>query len=196
MGLLAPRISAREVEYIRSRMAQLQETVALVNTTTKPEVFFKRLHMSLDILMELTAYEKYGIFKGSKPTDDYNRLLRNLDTTVNDFIDRALVANQQKLASLKTDSAKRNNREKFAASLIAAFDCANTFWSGSFSQTRIIPHYTGPLYTANNYRRVQAISRENRNQPAYCSQCGGKLNGQANFCAQCGAKVQNIVCIK
>lgn len=196
MGFFAPKIPTREVEYIRSRMAQLQETVALVNTTTKPEVFFKRLHMSLDILMELRAYEKYGIFKGSKPTDDYNRILSNLDTTVNDFIDRALAANQQKVASLKTDSAKRNNREKFAASLIAAFDCANTFWSGSFSQTRTFPHYTGPLYTANNYRRVQAISRERQNQPSYCSQCGSKLIGQANFCAQCGAKVQSTILTK
>ena len=193
MGLFTPKISPREAEYVRTKMVQLQDTVRLVNTTTKPDVFFKRLNFALDILLDLQSYERYGIFKGSTPTNDYNKIIRNMEATVNDFIDRALAENRKKIASLKTESAKQNNRDKFASSLIAAFDHANTFWSGSFSSTRVFPHYTGPLYTANNYRRVQNILYETRNQPAYCSKCGTKLSGQANFCTQCGAKVQNIV---
>ena len=157
MGLLTPKLPDREMGYVRTRMNQLQDSVQLLNSTTKPDVFFKRLNMTLDILLELRLYERYGIFKGSRPTDDYNKIIRNMESTVNDFINRALAANQQKIAGLKSETAKQNNHDKFVVSLIAAFDCANTFWSGSFSQTRVLPHYTGPLFTPNNYRRVQAI---------------------------------------
>ena len=157
MALFTPRISPRELEYVRARLQQLHDTVDIVNTTIKPDVFFKRLNFSLDILLDLQNYEKYGIFKGSTPTDDYNAIIRNMDATVNDFIDRAVDANQQKLAALKTESAKKRNNERFVSALVAAFDNANTFWSGSFSQTRAIPHYTGPLFTPSNYHRVQDI---------------------------------------
>lgn len=185
---MKPSISPRELEYVCSRMQQLQDSVNLVNTTTKPDVFFKRLNFSLDILLDLQTYEKYKIFKGSKPSDDYNKIIRNLEATVNDFIDRVLVANQKKIASLKTESAKENNREKLAVSLIAAFDCANSFWSGSYSQTRAFPHYTGPLFTENNYRRVQAIFYAMDGWPLYCTNCGNKLSDGANFCARCGMR--------
>lgn len=157
MGLFTPKLPDREMGYVRTRMNQLQDSVQLLNSTTKPDVFFKRLNMILDILLELQSYERYGIFKGSTPTQDYNKIVHNLDATVNDFIDRALMENKRKVAALKSETAKQNNRQKFAGSLLDAFNRANTFWSGSFSQTRAYPHYTGPLFTPNNYRRVQVV---------------------------------------
>lgn len=153
MGLFAPKISPRDLKYVHSRMAQLQDTARLLNTTTKPDVFFKRLNFALDILLDLQSYEKYKIFKASTPTGDYNKIVRNMESTVDDFIDRAIEANRQKLATLKTEKAKKNNYEKFIVSLVSSFDCANTFWSGDRGHL----HYTGPLFTANNYRRVQAL---------------------------------------
>lgn len=188
MGLFAPRISTQDMEYVRTRMKQLQESVNLVNTTTKPDVFFKRLNFALDILLDLQSFEKYKIFKASTPTSDYNRIIANMESTVDDFIDRALQAHNEKIASLKTEKAKESNREKFATSLIAAFDCANTFWSGSFSQTRAFPHYTGPLFTENNYRRVQAITGAVDDPSTYCTKCGNKLNDGDIFCCRCGTK--------
>ena len=186
---MRPRLSPAEMERIQTRMNQLQDCVYLINTTTKPDVFFRRLHMALDVLLDLRSYESFNIFKGSRPSDDYNRILYNLDTTVNAFIDRALEANQQKINSLKTEKAKENNHNKFVTSLIAAFDCANTFWSGSFSQTRVIPHYTGPLFTANNYQRVQALFYSDCNRSRFCTKCGSKIDDGDNFCMQCGSKV-------
>lgn len=153
LGLFTPKIPPKEMERVRSRLVQLQDSVHLLNTTTKPDVFFKRLNFTLDILLDLKSYEKYKIFKGSTPTSDYNKIICNMEPTVDDFVDRAIEANNRKLASLKTESAKKRNYEKFIDSMIAAFDCANTFWSGS----RGFPHYTGPLYTENNYRRVKEL---------------------------------------
>jgi hypothetical protein len=153
MGFFTPKITSSQLQHVQTAMKQLQESVYLLNNTTKPDVFFKRLNFSLDLLLDLQTYEKYKIFKGNTPVNDYNKIVRNMESTVNDFIDRAIEANCQKLATLKTDKAKRNNYEKFVIALIAAFDCANTFWSGN----RGFPHYTGPLYTDNNYRRVQTL---------------------------------------
>ena len=153
MGFFTPKITSSQLQHVQTAMKQLQESVYLLNNTTKPDVFFKRFNFSLDLLLDLRTYEKYKIFKGNTPTSDYNKIVRNMESTVNDFIDRAIEANRQKLATLKTDKAKKNNYEKFVIALIAAFDCANTFWSGS----RGFPHYTGPLYTENNYRRVKEL---------------------------------------
>lgn len=153
MGLFTPKITNAQLQQVRNTMNQLQESVNLLNTTTKPDVFFKRLNFTLDLLLLLHTFEKYNIFKGSSPINDYRRIIANMEVTVNDFIDRAIEANNQKLASLKTEAAKKRNYEKFVDSLIAAFDCASTFWSGN----RGYPHYTGPLYTENNYRRVKEL---------------------------------------
>ena len=154
MGLFTPKISPSELSRVRTAMKQLQDSVNLINSTDNPEVFFKRLNFSLDLLLELRQYEKYKIFKSSLPSRDYLKIISNLEATVNDFIDRALLANERKSATLKTESAKKRNKQAFAQKLLNAFDCANTFWSGSFSQSRTYPHYTGPLYTPANYKRV------------------------------------------
>ncbi len=156
-GLFTPRISQQELQYVQTLLNQLQDSARILNTTTKPDVFFERLNFSFDLLLELQSYEKYNIFKANTPTDDYQKIISNLDATVNDFIDRAVATNDKKIANLKTESAKKRNREDFAIKLISAFDCAHTFWTGNFSQSRTFPHYTGPLYTQSNYLRVQAI---------------------------------------
>lgn len=153
MGLFTPKISAWQAAYVEQRLQQLQDTVRLINTTTKPDVFFKRLHFSMDILLDLQRYEKYKIFKGSLPSRDYAKIIANLEAIVDDFVSRAVEANNIKIASLKTDAAKTRNSEKFCISLISAFDCAQTFWSGS----KGLPHYSGPLFTPSNYQRVQEM---------------------------------------
>lgn len=153
MGLFTPKISKAQLQVVQTALTQLHDSANLINTTVNPSVFFKRLHFTLDLLLRIQPYERYKIFKGGTPTQDYNRIISNLEATVNDFIDRAVDANQRKIASLKTESARERNREKFAISLISAFDCAHTFWEGD----RGFPHYKGPLFTENNYRRVQAI---------------------------------------
>lgn len=153
LGLFAPKITKAQQSHISLSLKQLNDSASLVNTTVKPDVFFKRLHLTLDLFMDLMQYEKYKAFKKSSPTKNFNSVVGNMEATVNDFIDRAVEDNQKKIDGLKTDKAKVNRNEKFANSLMAAFDSADTFWSGN----TLRPHYTGPLFTDNNYRRVQEI---------------------------------------
>lgn len=72
---------------------------------------------------------------------------------MNDFIDRAMEAERVKLSKLKTERGKQNEYERFVCALVAAFDCAHTFWTGNNSY----PHYTGPLFTDKNYKIAEAI---------------------------------------
>lgn len=153
MGLFTPRISKPQLEFVQLTLKQVQDSAKLINTTVRSDVFFKRLNFTLDLLLRLQPYEKYKIFKGSTPTNDYNRIISNLEATVDDFITRAIEANCKKLASLKTEKARNRNREDFAIKLISAFDCAHSFWTGD----KAFPHYSGPLFTPANYRRVQAF---------------------------------------
>ncbi len=148
-----PKLSDKQLQCVRMTLMQVQDSAKLVNTTVKPDVFFKRLNFLLDLLLRLQPYERYGIFKNGLPSSDYRRIIANLEATVNDFIDRAVAANQAKIATLKTSKARERSRESFVVSLISAFDCAHTFWDGD----RGFPHYTGPLFTNKNYQRVQAI---------------------------------------
>ena len=153
MGLFAPKISPQQLQVVQNTMNQLQDSINLINTTYKPDVFFKRLNFTLDLLLLLQTYEKYRIFKGSTPTDDYRRIISDMSATVDSFIDRAYAEEQRTVSSLKTESAKRRHQEKFATALIAAFDCANSFWTGNIGY----PHYTGRLFSENNYCRVREI---------------------------------------
>lgn len=156
MGWFTPKISAMQVQQVGNLLKQSKESAHLVNTTVKPEVFFGRLNFLLDVLLELQKYEKYKIFSGSSPSRDYNRLLRDLEKTVDSFISRAIKANNEKIASLKTPAAKERNRSKFLISLSLGFGNANTFWQGN----GMLPHYSGPLFTEANKARIEKLLQE------------------------------------
>lgn len=153
MGLFTPKITPAQMQFVQATFKQMQDSGHLVNTTVKPDVFFKRLNFTLDLLLRLQAFEKYKIFKSGKPSQDYNRIVANLGATVDSFLDRAIEDNEKKVAALKTEKARKNKRDDLAVKLISAFDCAHTFWAGD----KGFPHYTGPLFTESNYKRVQAL---------------------------------------
>lgn len=150
MGLFTPKISAVQMDTVNAILKQLRETANVINTTVKPDVFFGRLNFALDCLLELQKYEKYKIFKKSTPSADYKRIIKNLNKTVDNFIDRAIENNHCKFSKLKTNAAKMKSYKDFIIALISAFDCAHTFWTGN----TIYPHYTGPLFTRKNYQRA------------------------------------------
>jgi hypothetical protein len=157
MGFFTPKISAHDLEYVTGRMNQLQDTIKLVNTTVKPDIFFKRLNFALDILLDLQQYEKYRIFKQSTPSSDYRKIVNNMEEIVDDFLDRAIANNEAKIASLKTAAAKTRNLNAFVDSLAFAFDHASSLWPGDRGK----PHYSGPLYTKQNLERVHKLFNEN-----------------------------------
>ena len=141
---------------INTALKQADDCAKLINTTVKPDVFFGRLNFLLGILLDLQKYERQKRFHPLTPTQQYNQILSNLDATVHDFIERSHHQAVQKAEAMKTEKGKLNTLSKYADSLSAAFDTANTFWTGNTG----CPHYTGTLYTANNLAQVNALCAE------------------------------------
>lgn len=156
MGLFAPKISRAQMNQVQILMKQISESVNLINTTAKPDVFFGRLNFTLDCLLELAKYEKYKVFKSGTPSSDYRKIVSNIEATVNSFIERAVASNKAKVASLKTEKAKERNYAKFIVSMAVAFEASHTFWQGN----GVYPHYTGPLFTESNHLKVKKMLAE------------------------------------
>lgn len=148
-----PKASPMQVSQAENLMKQLLECTTLINSTASSKTFFGRLHFSLDILLELQKFEKYNIFTGSTPTEDYQKLIDNLEATVDAFIDRSIIDHVKKHEHLKTQKAKDRNMYKHLSSLLLDFEESETYWSGN----NMYPHYTGPLYTDSNYQRVKEM---------------------------------------
>lgn len=153
MGLFTPKITPYALEHVQYGLKQINECAKLINTTVKPDVFFGRLNFLLDLLLDLQSYEKYHVFRGSTPSQDYQRIITNLEKTVNDFLDRATDKELNKISSLKTEKARKNRAEKFVISILTAFEMSHTFWVGNGAS----PHYTGPLYCDSNIDYFRSI---------------------------------------
>ncbi len=149
----SPKATSADIAQAENLMRQLSESTALLNKTNVAKTFFGRLHFTLDILLELQKYEKYNLFSNSTPTQDYEKILSNLEATVNDFIDRSISSHIAKHEHLKTQKAKDRNLYKHISSLLSDFEDSDTFWQGN----NMYPHYSGPLYTDSNYQRIKAM---------------------------------------
>ena len=95
----------------------IQDCVRLVNTTIKPDVFFKRHDMLKEKAYELTLLEPYLNFSGKSPSESYREILEKEQDTIFDFVNRYFMAEEDKVATLKTNKAKQNHYLAFYASL-------------------------------------------------------------------------------
>lgn len=154
MSIFAPKPPEHVLQQVNGLLKQEQESLNLVNTTVNPEVFFGRLNFLLDVLLELRQYEKYKIFKGISPTHRYKNILENLGEIVNDFIDRSYAKVLEKIRSLKTEKARQSNLEKYAQSMLSAFEVSNNYFTGHTGT----PHYSDRLYTEENLKKVKQIA--------------------------------------
>lgn len=151
-----PSLSSYDIDHAQYLLKQLNESANIVNHTTNPKTYFGRLNFLFDTLMEMTKYEKSGIYKGSSPTQNLNKLKNDLESSVNAFIDRAYEAQIIKTCSLKTEQGKINSLNKFFDSMFAAFECANTFWTGDSVKV----HYVGELFTSGNMAYLNSLHEE------------------------------------
>ncbi|MGN0629985.1 MAG: hypothetical protein ACI4JN_01540, partial [Ruminococcus sp.] len=151
-----PSLSSYDIEHAKSLLKQLNESTNIVNHTTNPKTYFERLNFIFDTLMEMTKYEKSGIYKGSSPTQNLNKLKNDLESSVNAFIDRAYDAQIKKACSLKTEQGKINSLNKFFDSMFAAFESADTLWSGD----SVREHYVGKLFTSGNMAYLNSLHEE------------------------------------
>lgn len=144
------------MEIIRSAVQQIRETYDILNSTVKPDIFFGRLGFLFDRLLMLQKYEKYGVFTENNPTKRILDIQNGLEGRIDRFVDRYMEYVYRTVSAKKTERGRANTLFDLTNKLISAFDCAENFWTGS----KGFPHYDGPFFTEQNYRRVETIYDE------------------------------------
>ena len=83
----------------------VQDCIRLINTTNKPDVYFKRFDILKEKMDELVALEPFVKFKNPKPSIERNKILLNEQNSIKDFLERYTFTTRTKLDSLKNDKA-------------------------------------------------------------------------------------------
>lgn len=142
---------------LETSLNQARDAAHTVNTTASPDHFFTQLNFLLDLLLELQRYESYNIYTGKSISQTYSEIIENMEQTVDDFINRVIDAMNIKISKLTTARAKDSKYHTTITALKVAFDNANKFWLGNNTGSKDCIHYTGPLYSSNNYERVLSL---------------------------------------
>lgn len=111
------QLQAETKRQAAAKIKIIQDCVRLVNTTIKPDVFFKRHDMLKEKAYELTLFEPYLQFTGKSPSEAYREILEKEPDTIFDFLERYFEAVEIKVDKLKTNKAKQNQYLAFYASL-------------------------------------------------------------------------------
>ena len=156
MGLFSAKITKGEAAAVEGLLKKAGESAKIINSTVKPDVFFSRLAFLLHFLLELKQYEKYKIFKGSTPTKDYKKVIKDLEKTVDSFIERSYRNAKEKAATYKTEKSRGKSLQDYAIAMVCAFEDPHQFNGVIDRRTR----YTGALCTKKNIEKVKKIETE------------------------------------
>ena len=125
----------------------IEEYSKAINTTNNPYLFFGSLNNKLSALTFLSKYENYPLFQ-CLPSDDFSNTINNLDSIVNDFLDRCFFFYESQPFS--SSAAKHSFRSKYFDYLYKSFLSQNAFWYN----TDAPGSQPIRLYTNNNYARI------------------------------------------
>ena len=98
-------------------LKQVEDCTNLVNTTIKPDVYFKRYDLMVSCLVELKKMQSVIKFKGKKPSSYLKEVLHTRDKQLEFFMNRIYDAAVQKITSLSTAKAKENHIIKFTETM-------------------------------------------------------------------------------
>lgn len=108
-----------EAEFMTPQWLKIsQDCVNLINTTTNPEVFFKRYDLCIETVQKLVSTEKYVKFKGKKPHVFLNELFQTRDAATKDFIMRCYEKVLAETDKMKTKKGKINKVSKLHESIL------------------------------------------------------------------------------
>ena len=87
--VFAPKISNSKMENVKKLLKDANDCASLSNTTVLPDVFFTKYDELERDLSELVKYEKYKIFKGTRPSTNLKNVKENRKNDENAFIQRS-----------------------------------------------------------------------------------------------------------
>lgn len=95
----------------------VNECAHLMESTKNPDVFFSRFKLYLETLEWLAKNENHFKLIGELPSEKLAKVKENSVKDINEFIDKYYQEIVSKINSLKTLNAKKNNCDKFRATL-------------------------------------------------------------------------------
>lgn len=124
------QLEAATVQMVSDNMRIFDDSAKLVNSTTKPDVFFSRMELAEEKLSNLVRIEPYikqvkSITMNQSLSSLMNEFQKNKNSYINDFLYRYYWAVQDKAESMKTEKGKLNQFQKFRESLEPFIDQLN-----------------------------------------------------------------------
>ena len=112
---LANKIREQAKEQSQQLIKVVKDCVELVNTTTNPDVFFKRYNLMLEHLESLAGLECTGVFANSPelPSVAFLRIEAQFDAATIGFLDRSFENAKSHANTLKTENGKKNAIKRY-----------------------------------------------------------------------------------
>lgn len=109
-------------QVIADNMRIFDDSVNIINSTTKPDVMFSRLELAEKCLLKLRAIEPYLKYQNKftfneMPSDLYERFQDEKQSYIHTFLLRCETAVVDKAYSMKTEKGRKNQFDKFYQSV-------------------------------------------------------------------------------
>ncbi len=160
-----PSYTAKEAQILAPQyLRQVEDCTNLVNSTVKPDIYFKRYDMMVSCLVELKKMQKVIKFSGKKPSAYLNEVIKTRDEQLNYFIERIYRYYFNKISSLKTAKSKQTQIDKFTETM-AEISCELSdsliskvqIMTDELRNLSFVPHNDqsskNDIYTDNSYIR-------------------------------------------
>lgn len=94
-------------------LRHVQESIAILGSTVKIDVFLERYDFLIKRLEQLVAVEPLFYFENGKPSEVLQIFQEGKEEITDKFLDRCYEATADKISKLKTKRGKTNNAQKF-----------------------------------------------------------------------------------
>lgn len=124
------QLEAATVQMVADNMRIFDDSANIINSTTKPDVFFSRLELAEEKLANLVNIEPYikqvkSITMNQPLSSLMNEFQKNKNRYIVDFLYRYYWTVKEKAEGMKTEKGKLNQFQKFRESLEPFIDQLN-----------------------------------------------------------------------
>lgn len=116
------QLEATTIQIAMDCMRIFDDSASIINSTTKPDVFFSRLELAEEKLTTLARIEPYmaqlkNVDIKRSMSELLNEFQSNRNLYISSFLDKYYFAVQEKAEGMKTEKGKLNQFQKFKESL-------------------------------------------------------------------------------
>lgn len=154
-GRFHHRKEKKKAEELLSKAGQY---AAIANTTVNPTVFFSSISMTLNVLEELSQYERFGFFVDGSPSNDFAKIISNIGISVDKFIDRALQEIENSSMRYVAPQEVARVRFEFIANMLSEISTDGAVWKSKADPSK----EAVKLYTAANRMRIRFLYNSER----------------------------------